>query len=366
MNRDIILASKSETRIKLLRNAGISFEAVAHGVDEEEVKMSMSKNTPEEIVVKLAEMKALKPSMSNKSAFVIGSDQGLDLKGELINKARDRNEAKEQLMKMSGSVHTLITATTVAQDNNIIWKYVDRSKMHMRKLSEDLIKEYLNKVDDNILGLVGVYAIEEEGIKLFENIDLKNKKITCEVCVHHLWFDESDYEKLGNFIVCNPAIKKVSDRNALRKALKDGFIDYVATDHAPHSYDDKKLPYGKAPAGIPLIEHSFHMMIELHKQGYYSLEEVISYMSHKVADRFSIQNRGYVREGYKADLMMFDLDKITSVTNETEKTKCGWTPFDGHTFSSAVLGTIINGKPIVVDGKLTEDSSSAEQILFDR
>jgi septum formation protein len=170
MNRDIILASKSETRIKLLRNAGISFEAVAHGVDEEEVKMSMSKNTPEEIVVKLAEMKALKPSMSNKSAFVIGSDQGLDLKGELINKARDRNEAKEQLMNMSGSIHTLITATTVAHDNNIIWKYVDRSKMHMRKLSEDLIKEYLNKVDDNILDLVGVYAIEEEGIKLFENI----------------------------------------------------------------------------------------------------------------------------------------------------------------------------------------------------
>ena len=170
MNRDIILASKSETRIKLLRNAGISFEAVAHGVDEEEVKMSMSKNTPEETVVKLAELKALKPSMSNKSAFVIGSDQGLDLKGELINKARDRSEAKEQLMKMSGSIHTLITATTVAHDNNIIWKYVDRSKMHMRKLSEDLIKEYLNKVDDNILGLVGVYAIEEEGIKLFENI----------------------------------------------------------------------------------------------------------------------------------------------------------------------------------------------------
>ena len=154
----------------MLRKAGISFEAVAHGVDEEEVKMSMSKDTPEEIVVKLAEMKALKPSMSNKGAFVIGSDQGLDLEGELINKARDRSEAKEQLMKMSGSIHTLITATTVAKDNNIVWKDVDSSKMHMRKLSEDLVKEYLNKVDDNILDLVGVYAIEEEGIKLFENI----------------------------------------------------------------------------------------------------------------------------------------------------------------------------------------------------
>jgi septum formation protein len=170
MNRDIILASKSETRVKLLRSAGITFETFAHGVDEDEVKLSMSKNSPEEVVVKLAEMKALKPSMSNKDAFVIGSDQGLDLKGTLINKARDRDEAKEQLMEMSGSTHTLITATVVAQNNNIIWKHVDRSKMQMRDLNEQLINEYLNNVDDNILGLVGVYAIEEEGIKLFESI----------------------------------------------------------------------------------------------------------------------------------------------------------------------------------------------------
>jgi septum formation protein len=170
MNRDIILASKSETRIKLLRNAGIVFEPAAHGVDEDEVKLSMSKSTPEEVVVQLAEMKALKSSMSNKDTFVIGSDQGLDLKGELINKAQDRNEAKEQLLKMSGTTHTLITATTVALNNNIIWKYVDRSKMQMRDLNKRLIDEYLNKLDDKILGLVGVYAIEEDGIKLFESI----------------------------------------------------------------------------------------------------------------------------------------------------------------------------------------------------
>ncbi len=170
MNRDIILASMSETRVKLLRNAGIVFEPVAHGVDEDEIKLSMSQNSPEEVVVKLAELKALKASVSNKNAFVIGSDQGLDLKGELINKARDRDEAKQQLIKMSGSTHTLITATTVALDGNIIWKYVDKSKMLMRNLNEELITKYLNKIDDNILGLVGVYAIEEEGIKLFERI----------------------------------------------------------------------------------------------------------------------------------------------------------------------------------------------------
>ncbi len=160
----------SETRVKLLRNAGIVFEPVAHGVDEDEIKLSMSQNSPEEVVVKLAELKALKASKSNKNAFVIGSDQGLDLKGELINKARDRDEAKQQLIKMSGSTHTLITATTVALDGNIVWKYVDKSKMLMRNLNEELITKYLNKIDDNILGLVGVYAIEEEGIKLFERI----------------------------------------------------------------------------------------------------------------------------------------------------------------------------------------------------
>ena len=170
MNRDIILASKSKTRVKLLRDAGIAFETVSHGVDEDEVKLSMNTNTPEEVVVKLAEMKALKPSISNKNTFVIGSDQGLDLKGELINKARDRSDAKKQLMKMSGSTHTLITATTVALNNNIVWKYVDRSKMLMRNLNDDLITEYLDMVDDNTLDLVGVYAIEREGIKLFESI----------------------------------------------------------------------------------------------------------------------------------------------------------------------------------------------------
>ena len=170
MNRDIILASKSKTRVKLLRDAGIAFEIVSHGVDEDEVKLSMNTNTPEEVVVKLAEMKALKPSISNKNTFVIGSDQGLDLKGELINKARDRSDAKKQLMKMSGSTHTLITATTVALNNNIVWKYVDRSKMLMRNLNDNLITEYLDMVDDNTLDLVGVYAIEREGIKLFESI----------------------------------------------------------------------------------------------------------------------------------------------------------------------------------------------------
>ena len=272
-----------------------------------------------------------------------------------------------------------VTIVTHCEDNETIKINLDKVNTQHEALDASFHPIIRNDVccyksSSKVINLAKKYSSDlhvlhlttEKEIGLFENIDLKSKKITCEVCVHHLWFDESDYEKQGNLIVCNPAIKKISDRDALRKALKEGYIDYVATDHAPHSYEDKKLPYGQAPAGIPLIEHSFHMMIELHKQGIYSLEEVISYMSHKVADRFSISDRGYIREGYKADLMMFDLDKTTSVNNETEKTKCGWTPFDGITFNSSILGTIINGKPIVLDGKLIADNSSAEKILFDR
>ena len=208
-----------------------------------------------------------------------------------------------------------------------------------------------------------LHLTTEKEIELFENIPLKDKRITCEVCVHHLWFDQRDYAELGNLIVCNPAIKKESDKNALRKALKDGYIDYVATDHAPHVFEDKKLPYLQASAGIPLIEHSFHMMIELHKQGYYSLNDVIAYMSHKVADRFSIVDRGYIREGYKADFMIFDLNKDTHVSNETELTKCGWTPFDGKTFSSSIYGTIVNGKPIVMNGKIIANEKVSEKLI---
>ena len=282
--------------------------------------------------------------------------------------------ALEQIFK-----HCPVTIVTHCEDNETIKANLDKINSRNKELDASFHPIIRNDVccyksSSKVINLAKKYSADlhvlhlttEKEIKLFENIDLKNKKITCEVCVHHLWFDESDYSTQGNFIVCNPAIKKLSDRNALREALKNGYIDYVATDHAPHCFEDKKLPYGKAPAGIPLIEHSFHMMIELHKQGLYSLEEVISYMSHKVADRFLIKDRGYIREGYKADLMIFDLNKSTLVSNDTEKTKCGWTPFDGHTFNSSVYGTIINGKEIVLDGNLVSKNSSAEKIIFNR
>jgi septum formation protein len=168
---NILLASKSPTRAKLLKNAGIEFEIVGHGVDEEEVKLSMSSQPPKEVAIKLSELKALKPSSSNSDVFVIGSDQVLDLQGKLFNKAHNRGEAVEQLRILSGQEHTLITSTVIAKNNSIVWRHLSESKMKMRVLSEEMIQNYLVEAGDEILNIVGVYAIEKEGIKLFESID---------------------------------------------------------------------------------------------------------------------------------------------------------------------------------------------------
>ena len=168
---NIHLASKSETRGKLLKNAKISFSRIDHGVDEDEVKISLQNQSPTEIAVKLSELKATQPNPENKEDLVIGSDQVLDLEGKLFNKARDLDEAKSQLIELSGKKHSLITSTVIAQNKNIIWRHLDKSTLVMRTLTTNEIDNYLNEVDKSILNLVGVYAIEQEGIKLFEKID---------------------------------------------------------------------------------------------------------------------------------------------------------------------------------------------------
>jgi len=168
---NIYLASKSETRGKLLKNAKISFSRIDHGVDEDEVKISLQNQPPTETAIKLSELKATQPNPENKEDLVIGSDQVLDLEGKLFNKARNLDEAKSQLVELSGKKHNLITSTVVAQNKNIIWRHLDKSTLVMRSLTTQEIDNYLNEVDKSILNLVGVYAIEQEGIKLFEQID---------------------------------------------------------------------------------------------------------------------------------------------------------------------------------------------------
>ena len=167
---DILLASKSPTRAKLLKNAGILFQAVGHGVDEEEVKLAMSSHKPKDVAIKLSELKALKVSASNPNMFVIGSDQVLDHKGKLFSKAPDKKTAEEQLKTLSGQEHTLITSTIVAKNNSVVWRYLNESRMKMRDLSDQVIAKYISEVEEETFNIVGVYAIEKEGIKLFESI----------------------------------------------------------------------------------------------------------------------------------------------------------------------------------------------------
>ena len=168
---NIHLASQSKTRAKLLKNADIPFITIAHGVDEDEIKLSMADLSPKDIVIKLADLKATQPSTSNNGDLVIGSDQVLDFKGKLFNKAKDKQDARKQLIELCGNSHTLITSTVVAQNKKIIWRHLDQSTLTMHTLSINEIDNYLNNIKPNVLDFVGVYAVEQEGIKLFDKID---------------------------------------------------------------------------------------------------------------------------------------------------------------------------------------------------
>ncbi|MGZ3847872.1 MAG: dihydroorotase [Flavisolibacter sp.] len=184
----------------------------------------------------------------------------------------------------------------------------------------------------------------ERELNLFTNLlPLADKRITAEVCVHHLHFTSEDYAQYGNLIKCNPAIKAPYNREALWKALLDDRLDVIATDHAPHTWGEKAEPYEKAHAGIPLVQHSLLLMLHYFKEGKISLETIARKMSHAVADCFRIKDRGYIREGYYADLAIVDLNEPTRVTKENILSKCGWSPFEGQSFPASVTHTFVNG-----------------------
>ena len=201
-------------------------------------------------------------------------------------------------------------------------------------------------------------------------IPLKEKRITAEVCVHHLHFTSDDYEKLGYLIKCNPAIKAPKNKEALWKALLDDRLDVIATDHAPHTLEEKQGPYEHAHAGLPLVQHPLLMMLSYYKQGRISLEKIAQKMSHAVADCFEIKERGYIREGYYADLVMVDLNNSTTVKKENLFYKCGWSPLEGVTFPASIERTFVNGNCVFeIDsyGKATwDESSKGQRIYFDR
>ena len=190
---------------------------------------------------------------------------------------------------------------------------------------------------------------------LFSRAARSEKNITAEVCVHHLWFDESRYDDLGTRIKCNPAIKAAKDREALVSAVNDGRIDIIATDHAPHTMAEKRRSYFKAPAGLPLVQHALQILFDLARDGQISVETIVERTSHAVADIFGVVDRGYVREGYFADLVLIDGNKPYTVEASNLLYKCHWSPFEGHTFSSTIDTTIVNGTVVFEDGQLAGD-----------
>jgi dihydroorotase len=201
---------------------------------------------------------------------------------------------------------------------------------------------------------------------LFDNkTPLKEKRITAEACIHHLWFDDSYYKTKGNLLKWNPAVKAASDRDEILNAVLDNRIDIIATDHAPHTWEEKQNNYLKAPSGGPLVQHALPAMLEFYKQGKISLEKIAEKMSHAVADCFQIEKRGYIREGYFADLVLVDLNKPWTVTKENILYKCGWSIFEGQQFSSRITHTFVTGH-LAYENGMFDESQKGKRMKFDR
>ncbi|MES2266097.1 MAG: dihydroorotase [Bacteroidota bacterium] len=201
---------------------------------------------------------------------------------------------------------------------------------------------------------------------LFSNdIPLANKHITAEACIHHLWFTDADYETKGNLIKWNPAIKTEADRDEILKAVLDGRIDVIATDHAPHTIEEKSQSYLQAPSGGPLVQHALPAMLELYHHGKITLEQIAEKMAHNVATIFRIEKRGFIREGYWADLALVNLNSPWQVTKSNILYKCGWSPFEGSTFKAKVVSTIVSGNLVYDNGNLVNEKSG-QRMTFTR
>jgi dihydroorotase len=222
----------------------------------------------------------------------------------------------------------------------------------------------LAKKHNTRLHILHISTAEE--LALFRNdIPLSEKRITAEACVHHLWFSNEDYATKGNYIKWNPAVKLPSDREAIFNAVLDGRIDVIATDHAPHTIEEKEQPYLAAPSGGPLVQHSLNAMLEFYHRGKISLEMIVQKMCHNVAEMFEIDRRGFIREGYYADLVLVDLQSEYTVSKENILYKCKWSPFEGTRFHSVVRQTIVNGKIVYENGSIVE-AGNGKRVMFNR
>ncbi len=222
----------------------------------------------------------------------------------------------------------------------------------------------LAKKYDSRLHILHISTARE--LQLFGNmLPLKDKRITSEVCVHHLHFTSDDYARLGNQIKCNPAIKAPHNKAALWEALLDDRLDVIATDHAPHTWAEKNEPYEKAHAGLPLVQHSLLLMLQYVQQGKITIEKVVEKMSHNVATCFDIKDRGFIREGYYADLVLTDLNSSTTINKTNILYKCGWSPLEGFTMPASITHTFVSGH-LAYSNNAFDETINGERLLFDR
>jgi dihydroorotase len=269
-----------------------------------------------------------------------------------------------------------VLIATHCEDENIITAnkalYPDANHASFHPLVRDVAACYqssftaiqLAKKHNTRLHILHISTAEE--LRLFTNMfPLTDKRITAEVCVHHLHFTADDYAQYGNQIKCNPAIKAPSNKEALWEALLDDRLDIIATDHAPHTWDEKQQEYTKAPAGVPLVQHSLLLMLQYVQQGKLSIEKVVEKMCHAPAQCFQIDKRGYIREGYHADLVLVAPNQPYTVTAQNILYKCGWSPFLGHTFPHSITHTLVNGN-VVYENDTVLDLHRGKRLLFNR
>ena len=365
--------------------------AVAGGITS---FMEMPNTNPQALTQELLEDKykiASKTSIANYSFFMGASNDNL----EEVLKTNPKNVGAIKIFMGSSTGNMLVDNKNVleeifskspmliavhCEDEEIIQKNIDAAK---EKYGEEVpISEHPNIRSAEACFKSSSIAVElakkhntrlhvfhistEKEIELFDNKrSLKEKRITAEVCIHHLWFDESRYEEKGTLIKWNPAVKRDNDKDALLQALLDGKLDVIATDHAPHTLEEKSNNYFNAPSGGPLVQHALPAILELVKNGKISLAKVVEKMCHNPAICFRVEKRGYIREGYFADLVLVDLNNPWEVNKENILYKCGWSPFEGEIFSSKITHTLVNGHIAYEYGKFDE-SKNGMRLTFDK
>jgi dihydroorotase len=312
------------------------------------------------------EIKAIDPKEVCGIKIFMGSSTG--------NLHVDSDDALNDLFKESPVIittHCEDDPIIKAKEQEYLAKYGEKIPVEMH--AEIRSREACLKSSKKAIGLAEkhnanlhiLHLTTKEEIELFSNKPLSEKTITAEVCIPHLYFSKEDYATKGTLIKCNPSIKETADRDALRKGLLEGYIDYVATDHAPHQLEGKSNDYMDCPSGIPSVQHTLLVLLELVREGVYSLNDLPYYLSHKVADRFKIIDRGYIREGYWADCVLVDLEHQHTITKENTSYFCGWSPFEGDTFNSKVISTFVNGRHAYNDGRILE-TNLGMKLEFDR